>query len=140
MPLPAAQNARPFYRAAMQRLDDARFLLDKGQRTNTAVYLARYSVECILKAILINSLPIKAQDAIIDEFRKYGQGHDFGWLKNEYRKAGGPPFPPDVQRSFITVSSWETDLRYQTGSIKLKEAEVFLTAAETIVSWADGRI
>jgi hypothetical protein len=140
MPLPAAQNARPYYRAALQRLDDARFLLDKGERTNAAVYLAGYSVECILKSILINSLPTSDHEEIIGAFRKFGQGHDFSWLKHEYQTAGGAPFPPDVQRNFVTVSSWGTDIRYQTGSIKLKEAEAFLSASEAIVTWADGRM
>lgn len=31
-------------------------------------------------------------------------------------------------------------MRYETGSIKLKEAEAFLTAAEAIANWADGRL
>ena len=70
-------------------MDDARFLLEKGQRTNAAVYLAGYSVECILKALLIDSLPNKKQEGIISEFRKQGHGHNFDWLKHEYRKAGG---------------------------------------------------
>jgi HEPN domain-containing protein len=124
----------------MQRMDDARFLLEKGARTNAAVYLAGYSVECMLKAILINSLPAKNHDAMIAEFRRQGHGHDFDWLKHEYRKARGAAFPSAIQRNFTTVSTWATDLRYETGTIKRKEAEVFLAAAEAIVKWADRRI
>jgi HEPN domain-containing protein len=139
MPLPSAQKARPFYRAAMQRIDDARFLLEKGERTNAAVYLAGYSVECVLKALLISSLPATKHDKIIGEFRKRGQGHDFDWLKHKYQHAGGATFPATIQRSFITVSTWGTDLRYETGTIKRKEAEAFLSAAEAIVRWADRR-
>jgi hypothetical protein len=140
MALPSGQKARPYYRAAMQRMDDARFLLEKGGRTNTAVYLAGYSVECVLKALLISALPAKKQDEIIEEFRKRGQGHSFDWLKHQYQKAGGAAFPSTIQRSFVTVSTWGTDLRYETGSIKLKEAEAFLAAAEAILAWADRRM
>lgn len=140
MPLPSAQNARPYYRAAMQRLDDARFLLDQGDRTNAAVYLAGYGVECILKSLLLSSLPAGRHDEIITEFRRRGQGHSYDWLKNEYVSAGGAPFPDTVQRHFVTVSSWAVDLRYETGAIKRKEAETFVSAAEEIVKWADGRM
>ena len=76
----------------MHRMDDARFLLDKGERTNAAVYLAGYGVECVLKALLIDSLPSKKQGEIINEFRKQGHGHNFDWLKHEYQKAGGAAF------------------------------------------------
>ncbi len=124
----------------MQRLDDARFLLDKGERTNAAVYLAGYGVECILKAVLISSLPAGKHDEVIKEFRERGQGHSYDWLKHAYVGAGGAPFPEMVQRNFVTVSSWATDLRYETGSIKRKEAEAFVLAAEEIVKWADGRM
>jgi HEPN domain-containing protein len=140
MPLPSAYKAQPYYRAALQRLEEARFILDKGQRTNAAVYLAGYGVECILKALLISSLPASKHDEVIKEFRKRGQGHDFDWLKHEYVSAGGAQFPEMVQRYFVTVSSWATDLRYETGLIKLKEAEAFVSAAEAIVKWAEGRL
>ena len=93
-----------------------------------------------MKAILIHALPIKKQDEIIAEFRKWGQGHVFDWLKHEYKKAGGRNFPPEIQRHFSTVSSWRTEFRYETEAIKLKEAEAFLAASEAIVKWADGRM
>ncbi len=48
MAIPSSRNALLFYRAAFQRFDDARFLLDAERRT-VAVYLAGYSVECISK-------------------------------------------------------------------------------------------
>jgi HEPN domain-containing protein len=139
MPLPTAPKARPYYRAALQRMDDARFLRKRG-REQAAVYLAGYGVECALKALLLNSLPRRKQDQVNNEFRKQGQGHNFDWLIHEYRRAGGAPFTTEIQRNFVTVSTWGTDLRYETGSIKRKEAEAFLSAAEAIVKWAKGRM
>lgn len=105
MSLPSAHKARPFYRAALQRLDEARFILDKGQRTNAAVYLVGYGVECILKALLISSLPASKHDQVIKAFRERGQGHSYDWLKHEYISAGGAPLPDTMQRAFVTVSS-----------------------------------
>jgi hypothetical protein len=46
--------ARRFDRAAIQRFDDAQFLLS-GSRTNAAVYLAGYSVECMMKALILST-------------------------------------------------------------------------------------
>ena len=47
MALPKTIEARLFYQAAIQRFDDAQFLLDKGGRTTAAVYLAGYSEESV---------------------------------------------------------------------------------------------
>ena len=48
MALPSASEARPYYRAAKQRFEDARFLLE-ADRTTGAIYLAGYCVECMLR-------------------------------------------------------------------------------------------
>lgn len=49
--MPISKNARLFYRAAKQRFDDALLLLEL-KRTTAAVYLAGYSIECMLKALI----------------------------------------------------------------------------------------
>jgi len=41
---------------AKQRFDDALLLLEMG-RTTAAVYLAGYSVECMLKALILSAVP-----------------------------------------------------------------------------------
>jgi hypothetical protein len=45
MALPKPVEARRYYRAAVQRFDDAQLLLEQS-RTTGAVYLAGYTVEC----------------------------------------------------------------------------------------------
>ena len=52
MGIPRDKDAKRFYRAAGQRLDDAAYLLD-GARTTACVYLAGYCVECMLKALIV---------------------------------------------------------------------------------------
>ena len=52
MALPNAVEARPFYRSAKQRFEDAQFLLE-ADRTTGAIYLAGYSEECILNALIL---------------------------------------------------------------------------------------
>ena len=52
MPIPTSSNARLFYRAAKERFEDAELLLSLN-RTTGAVYLAGYSVECIIKSLIL---------------------------------------------------------------------------------------
>ena len=68
MALPHAKEARPFYQAAKQRLEDARYLLD-AKRSTGAIYLAGYGVECMLKALILATLPAKKRAAMLDSFR-----------------------------------------------------------------------
>jgi HEPN domain-containing protein len=139
MALPQTKEARLFYRAAIQRFDDAQFLLHQGGRTTAAVYLAGYSVECILKALILSVATGKRRTAILASFR--GQrAHSFDWLKEQYLKSKGPSFPRDTSRCFRIVSTWSTDMRYKTGRLDPEESVAFLQAAETIIRWADGRI
>jgi hypothetical protein len=138
MPLPPAKQAQPFYRAALQRFEDGRFLEGVG-RTTAAVYLAGYGVECILKALIVNATPSKKREEAVQSFRGR-RAHDFEWLKELYSKAGGPPFPKSIQRQFTIVNTWSTDFRYQTGVVEQRDADAFLAAAESIITWADGRL
>ena len=137
MPLPRAPEARPFYQSAKQRFEDAQFLLEAG-RTTGAVYLAGYSVECVLKALILATVAPGERGETVASFRGT-KAHDYDWLKARYFRHGGPPFPSVVSKHFTLVNSWTTDLRYRAGAARLTEAETFLRAAKAIVDWADGR-
>jgi HEPN domain-containing protein len=138
MALPHVPEARVYYQSALQRLDDARLLLD-GDRTTSAVYLAGYSVECILKALLLSRLTPGRRRKMLESFRG-AKAHDFEWLKKRYFDAGGSPPPPTIVKSFLLVAAWATDLRYRAGAIRLRDAEKFLQATEEILHWADERL
>jgi hypothetical protein len=139
MALPQAAEARRFYQSARQRFEDARFLLEEG-RTTGAVYLAGYAVECILEALI---LAVIAQPGKRREMLKSFRGsraHDFGWLKAIYIDNGGATFPAQVAKKFARTNLWSTELRYQPGTIRCREARNMLDAAEGILEWADGRL
>src|SRR6266566_5254985 len=68
MSLPRGTDARIFYRAAKQRFSDAQLLL-KHNRTTSAVYLAGYGIECMLKALLLESVPESQHVRITDFYR-----------------------------------------------------------------------
>lgn len=137
MALPHASEARPFYQSAMQRFEDAQFLLAAG-RTTGAVYLAGYSVECMLKALILSMASRKKRLQVLSLFRS-SKAHDYDWLKRLYFKNGGAAFPSLISRGFAYVDPWSTDLRYKPGTIRQPDAEAFLTAVEQIIQWADGR-
>ena len=138
MPLPNAPEARPFYRSARQRFEDAEFLL-AAERTTGAIYLAGYGVECMLKALILSLGSPSARPTILATFRG-AQAHDYDWLRRQYSELGGQTFPPATLKQFILVNTWTTDLRYDSGTARRRDAEDFLKASEAIINWADGRL
>ena len=129
-------EVRRFYQAALQRFEDAEVLL-RNDRTTGALYLAGYAVECSLKALLLNSIPVSRQQAVVGSFR--GQlAHDFEWLKSELR-GRGVEVPAAVVVHLRRVNTWSTSLRYVAGRVKRHTVQSFLKAAEQVIGWTKGR-
>jgi hypothetical protein len=137
MGLPAPTEARVYYRAAKQRYDDAQLLL-QAQRTTGAVYLAGYTVECLMKALVLASVPTRRRRELLREFRGT-RAHNIEWLGALYRRHTGRVIPRDVRRHLARVASWSTDLRYVAGTLRQREAEEFMESV-VISTWADGRM
>ena len=141
MGIPRDKDAKRYYRAAGQRLEDATFLLDAA-RTTAAVYLAGYCVECMWKALIITQVG-KDKEEVLDLFRGAG-AHNYDWLRSLYvDKYGGKPPPKkdkDLVNAFVIVGSWRTDLRYDPGTMPEDDADAFLDAVRRIRSWADERL
>ena len=138
MGLPFSPEARLFYRAAKQRYEDAVLLLE-GKRTTGAVYLAGYTVECTLKALLLANLSGVRRRKLLSEFRG-NRAHSIEWLRSLYRLHIGAQIPRDIARHLVRAASWSTELRYATGALKQAVAEEFLKSAAAIFSWADARM
>jgi hypothetical protein len=85
--MPSSVQARRFYRAAKQRFDDALLLLEM-ERTTAAIYLAGYSVECMLKALILSAVP-QAQEAELLGMFRGARAHDYEWLLHLYVEKGG---------------------------------------------------
>ena len=114
MALPDVQESRPFYQSAKQRFVDAEFLLEV-ERTTGAVYLAGYSIECMLKSLILSIAPRGKRKTILASFRG-AKAHDYDWLKKTYLKMpGGSPFPSAVSKNFSLVNTWTIELRYSCG-------------------------
>jgi hypothetical protein len=139
MAVPGSVEARLFYRCAFQRYEDAQILFLRGDRTTGAVYLAGYAIECILKALALSALAPAKQTELLQSFRG-SRAHNYEWLRTQYLQSGGARFPRDVNAAFTLVNDWSTDLRYLPRTLKSDEADGFLTAAKTILKWADERL
>jgi hypothetical protein len=138
MASPRSKDARLFYRCAFQRYEEAEVLL-RARYTTGAVYLAGYTVECILKALILSVVPPGQTSAVLESFRGH-RAHDYEWLKLVYRQHGGALPPREVNRNFTLVDRWSTALRYAPGTLKEEDARSFLKAVGAIVGWADGRL
>ena len=138
MPIPTSSNARLFYRAAKERFEDAELLLSLN-RTTGAVYLAGYSVECIIKSLILSAVPPSREGAILARFRGR-QAHNFRWLMGLYQQHGGVAVPNRLRVYWDQVYSWSTDMRYSPARIGQRQAKEFLASASEIINWADGRL
>jgi HEPN domain-containing protein len=85
--MPSSAHARRFYRAAKQRFDDALLLLEM-ERTTAAVYLAGYSVECMLKALILSAVPQTHEEELLGMLHGV-RAHDYEWLLHLYAEKGG---------------------------------------------------
>jgi hypothetical protein len=138
MALPNPKEARIFYRCAKQRFDDA-VVLHRADHSTGAVYLAGYGIECILKALLLSNLAAREREQMLGNFRG-NWGHSYNWLREQCLAAGKVHFPMPINRAFLLVGDWSTDLRYMSGKMSDKNTDAFLDAAKTIIVWADGRM
>jgi hypothetical protein len=138
MGLPQAAEARLYYRAAFQRYEDALLLLDGDRRTG-AVYLAGYTVECLLKGLLLAGVNAGMRKQLLSEFRG-NRAHNIEWLGWMYRRHVGLAVPVSIQQHLSRVAIWSTDLRYATGAISESEARDFFVSVDIITTWANGRM
>lgn len=65
MALPRDPEARNYYQSAKQWLEDANLILHRLDKTRAAVYLAGYGVECMLKALILSTLPSRKIDQLL---------------------------------------------------------------------------
>ncbi len=104
-----------------------------------AVYLGGYGVECMLKALILESVDAKNRAEAQKKFR--GRiAHDFDWLRGMYRNLGGAEPPKEIIKQLVIVSGWSTDLRHEPRQIAAPDALAFMKAVEAIIHWADGRL
>ncbi|MBI3464861.1 MAG: hypothetical protein HY000_17670 [Planctomycetes bacterium] len=136
--MPRSREARLYYQAAKQRFLDAELLL-KYERTTGAVYLAGYTAECFLKALILASVAGRLRGDLLGEFRGV-RGHSIEWLGAIYRRHVTTAIPREVTRHLVHLAEWSTDLRYETGTMRSRDADGFIRSVIAVAAWADGRM
>jgi len=140
--LPRDIDARKYSRVAKQRLDEAKLILDKLELFAAAEYMGGYAVECILKALVLTVTPPSQRPPAGEktvEWLKNEFGHDLSALRR-WAAARGAQMPRDIADGFVFVATWDPQSRYELGPGSLESADRFLTAAASIVKWADSRM
>lgn len=135
--MPHSNYARLFYRAAIKRYEEATVLL-RFQHTTGAIYLAGYAVECMLKALLLESIPPTQADSMLSSFRG-AKAHDFTWLRDLYQRRTNRSLTQEMNLHLNLVNDWSTDLRYNPTTIPEHEAKRFMASTQSIIRWANGR-
>lgn len=134
----ADPDIRVFRLAAGRHLRSAKVLFH-AQMYADAIYLAGYTAECNLKALILANTPSSRRRAtILAEFRG-SRGHDLVALRNVIRIRGGN-ISADVNSALRSIAFWAPDLRYTAPRFTPRDAVAFITAVELIDTWAERRL
>ena len=134
-------------KASKHRLNDAQELL-KTARWRGAMYMAGYSIECLLKAKLMDMYNCRNLYQLEDELQRRGVlttnatvfTHQ---LEPLLRLAGGLGRLKQNRRMwslFNVVNRWVPAWRYTASLSNRKEAEGFLEAVKKILDWIENNI
>jgi len=134
-------------KASKHRLDDAEALL-KAARWRGAMYIAGYSIECLLKAKLMEIYNCRHLYQLEDELQRRGMlttsatvfTHQ---LEPLLRLAQGFTRLRQNRRMwqfFNIVNRWIPAWRYTAHLSNRQEAEAFLTAVKKICDWIENNL
>ncbi|WP_165225662.1 HEPN domain-containing protein [Aquisphaera insulae] len=130
-------SSRDFQKVAAQRFIAAEVLLREGL-TLDAQYIGGYTVECCLKALILERTPDSDQPKMLKELTKGAKMHKpeilLGMLKSH-----GVNLPLRLARR-MRLFDWSTDLRYKTGRRDTGETRALLKTAKEIYAWVGGQL
>ena len=130
-------TSRDFQHAAKQRLTTAEFLLQYRYNLD-AMYLAGYTVECTLKALILEVTPAQDQADTLKKISSGKKMHDAEILGGILKDLGHP-IPLELVKR-IRRSGWTTALRYETGRTDTGETRGFLKTAKMALDWVEGQL
>lgn len=130
-------TSRDFVKVAAQRLNTAEFLLNNGtlRFTLDAMYIAGYTVECSLKALILEKTPVAEKAARLIDLTSGAKMHRPEVLAGLLADAGAQ-LPVEFAKR-IRRADWSTDLRYETGRKDAGETRAFLRTAAMILRWTE---
>jgi HEPN domain len=130
-------TSRDFQKAAAQRLNAAETLLLQ-KLTLDARYIGGYTVECALKALILELTPESERTGMLSKITTGATMHRPDVLLSILRNLG-VALPLDLARR-IRRFEWTTDLRYETGRRDSGETVAFLKMAKAIYDWVENQL
>lgn len=129
---------RDFLKVALQRLTAAEEIMETLRLTLEAQYIGGYSVECSLKALILEKTAEPDRPAMLDRLTHGATYHRPEVLLDRLRERG----------VFLTVElakrmrrfDWTTGLRYETGRKDTGETNGLLRTARAIYEWVEREI
>jgi hypothetical protein len=131
-------TARDFLRAAHQRLDVAVEIMEFLRRSLEAQYVGGYSVECSLKALILEKTAEADRAAILQQLTQGAANHRPEVLLARLRDLGVVLTPELARR--MRRFDWTTDLRYETGRKDTGETNALLNTAGAVYEWVESQI
>jgi HEPN domain-containing protein len=101
-----------------------------------AVYLAGYTVECALKALILAKCPATERSSTYKKISSGPVGHNLEILKLLLKEQGSI-MPLETAVALRIVATWSPRYRYEVGDVSHEEAELFLAAAKEIRDWVE---
>lgn len=127
-------TSRDFLKAARQRLMAAETLLT-AKLTLDAQYIGGYTVECALKALILQNSPIGNRAYIAKRITSGATMHRPDVLFGELRNLG--VIAPGAITKRMRRFAWTTDLRYETRRRDTGETRAFLLTAKSVLEWVE---
>ncbi len=106
--------------------------------TLDAQYLGGYTVECSLKALIVEITPDSDKPGKLEDLTRGKKMHRADILLGELRNLGITL--PLALAKRVRRFEWTTDLRYETGRRDTGETTAFLTTAKAIYGWVEGQL
>ena len=131
-------TARDFLRVALQRLDVAVEIMEILRRSLEAQYIGGYSVECSLKALILERTAEADRPPMLQRLTHGATYHRPEVLLDRLRDLG-IALTPDLARRMRRFD-WTTGLRYETGRKDTGETTALLNTARAIYAWVEPQI
>ena len=102
------------------------------------MYLAGYTVECTLKALILEITPESDKIAAFEKVRSGSKMH-YPEILGGLLKDLGRPIPFELVKRFRR-SQWSVSLRYESGRTDTGETRGFLRTAKAAYDWVEGQL
>ena len=129
---------RDFLKITLQRLTAAEEIMETLRLTLEAQYIGGYSVECSLKALILEKTAESDRPAMLRQLTHGATYHRAEVLLDRLRERGIALTVELGKR--MRRFDWTTDLRYETGRKDTGETNALYRSARAIYDWVEGQI